>query len=762
MSRVPSQDFDDRWAPDHAAILSTKVARPPVQADCVARSRLVRRLQESQAPVVALAAPAGYGKTTLLGEWADCDPRPFAWLSLDAGDDEPAVLLHAIAVALEHAHLLEADVVGEVDRAGSPAEGLARLGTALHALPVPYVLVLDDVHLVRRRQCRAIIATLVASLGPAAQLAVAGRGVAGVVPVARLRAQGRVLEMGVDELALDEEEAILVLTRAGVVVSRRKATEIARLTEGWAAGVYLAALSLKARAAEGATRFKFSGNHRLVRDYLRLELISRLDEDEIRFLTRTSVLDRICGSLCDGLVERDDSAAVIESLEQSQLLVVPLDSEREWYRYHNLFRQMLRGELDRREPHLADELNRRAADWCELNDAPEAAIDYAARAGDDSRVERLVEDVALTVYRAGRAEVAKRWLDNLDDETARRRPALGLFAVWLHALDGRALDAQRWADEVQQPAAERPGNREVGAVRALVRALLCLGGAAGLLEDAQIALDGIPLRSPWRPTALLAAAVGYRLAADEDAADAHLADAVESALSARATDAAALALAQRSLMALERGDTDAATAFAAAAQGIIEEAGLAGYGVSGLAYAASARAALEQGDPRLAAEWLAPAERCAQVLTHAVPWLAVQVRLELANVRLALADASAARTLLVEADAIRRRRPSLGTLDAAADALGAQLLSLDRPEASWASALTSAELRLLPLLTTHLSFREIGERLFVSRNTVKTEAISMYRKLGVSSRSDAIDRAVELGLVDLGVGPSRRVRGRVG
>ena len=248
-----------------------------------------------------------------------------------------------------------------------------------------------------------------------------------------------------------------MLTRAGVVVSRRKATEIVRLTEGWAAGVYLAALSLKARAAEGATRFKFSGNHRLVRDYLRLELVSRLDEDEIRFLTRTSVLDRICGSLCDGLVERDDSAAVIESLEQSQLLVVPLDSEREWYRYHNLFRQMLRGELDRREPHLADELNRRAADWCELNDAPEAAIDYAARAGEDSRVERLVEDVALTVYRAGRAEVAKRWLDNLDDETARRRPALGLFAVWLHALDGRALDAQRWADEVQQPPRSGPG-----------------------------------------------------------------------------------------------------------------------------------------------------------------------------------------------------------------------------------------------------------------------------------------------------------------
>jgi LuxR family maltose regulon positive regulatory protein len=193
---------------------------------------------------------------------------------------------------------------------------------------------------------------------------------------------------------------------------------------------------------------------------------------------------------------------------------------------------------------------------------------------------------------------------------------------------------------------------------------------------------------------------------------------------------------------------DAATAFAAAARGIIEEAGLVAYGVSGLAYAASARAALEQGDPRLAAEWLAPAERCAQLLTHAVPWLAVQVRLELARVRLALADASAARTLLVEADAIRRRRPSLGTLDAEAGALGIQLLNLDRPEASWASALTSAELRLLPLLTTHLSFREIGERLFVSRNTVKTQAISIYRKLGVSSRNQAVTRARELGLLE--------------
>ncbi|HET6172079.1 MAG TPA: LuxR C-terminal-related transcriptional regulator [Gaiellales bacterium] len=727
------------------------------------RSELIRRLRDAQAPVIALGAPAGYGKTMLLGQWADSDPRPFAWLSLDSGDDDPAVLLHSISVALEHAQVLDADVVRAVDSAGASSEGLARLATALFAPPVPFVLVLDDVHVIRRPACRAVVATLAASLGPDVQLAIAGRNVvAGVVPVARLRAQSRVLELGVEELALDEDEAILVLSRAGVVLSRRKAAEIARVTEGWAAGVYLAALSLNARAAEGDTRLNFGGNHRLVRDYLRLELISRLDEDEIRFLTRTSVLDRMCASLCDALVERDDSAAVIESLEQSNLLVVPLDAERQWYRYHHLFRQMLRGELERREPYLADELNRRAADWCEDNGALDAAVDYADRAGDASRVERLVEDLAVSAYRAGRARDAKRWLANLDEAVARRRPQLGLFAVWLHALDGRALDAQRWADEVDKAAAGGVKDRGIGACKALVRALLCVGGVSGLLEDAQIALEGIPLGSPWRPTALLAASVGHLLAGHDDEADAHLADAVESALSAHATDVAALALAQRSLMALERGDAEAGTAFAAAAQGIIEEAGLVEYGVSALASAASARAALEQGDPRLAAAWLPPAERRVPLLTYAVPWLAVQVRLELARVRLALADASAAHTLLAEADAIRRRRPSLGTLDAAAERLGDRLLNLERPDASWASTLTGAELRLLPLLTTHLSFREIGERLFVSRNTVKSEAISMYRKLGVSSRSDAIDRAVELGLVDVGGDLLRRSRRHVG
>ena len=265
-----------------------------------------------------------------------------------------------------------------------------------------------------------------------------------------------------------------------------------------------------------------------------------------------------------------------------------------------------------------------------------------------------------------------------------------------------------------------------------------------------------PAGSLWRPTALLALGVAQRLAGDEKRADATLIRAVESAAAAGASDTQIAALSERSLLASARGahaDADALVRDATAVAGATR---LGASVTRALELATAARAALYRGDRETAVGEIAHANRLRPLLTHAVPWLSVQAGIELARAHLALADVDAARALLHEIDDVLRVRPHLGALVDETALLRSQICALEEPDGRWAQSLTSAGLRLLPLLATHLSFREIGERLFVSRNTVKTQAISVYRKFGVSSRSEAIARAVELGLMAATAVPGQR------
>jgi LuxR family maltose regulon positive regulatory protein len=277
-----------------------------------------------------------------------------------------------------------------------------------------------------------------------------------------------------------------------------------------------------------------------------------------------------------------------------------------------------------------------------------------------------------------------------------------------------------------------------------------------MLEDAAAAYDAVPPGGVWEPTVLVALGVAHHLAGDDDRADATLARAVESAAAVGAVDTQIAALSERSLLAAARGAHADADALACEASATAGSRRLGASVMRALELAASARAALHRGDRERAESEITHANRLRPLLTHAVPWLSVQVGIELARAQLTLADVAAARSLLLEVDAVLRLRPELGRLVDDAAVLRTQIRALEEPDGRWASSLTSAELRLLPLLATHLSFREIGDRLFVSRNTVKTQAISVYRKFGVSSRSDAIERAAELGLVDATAVPVQR------
>lgn len=280
----------------------------------------------------------------------------------------------------------------------------------------------------------------------------------------------------------------------------------------------------------------------------------------------------------------------------------------------------------------------------------------------------------------------------------------------------------------------------------MTRALLCRDGVERMGADARIALEGLAPASTWRGTALLLEGIALLLEGEVERADPVLARAVELATDAAALPAAATALAERSLVAIQHRDWHRAEALAERALRISREGSLDDYLHTALVHVVAARTALHRGDGPRAREHLAQAARLRPLLTYAIPTVAVQTLLELVRAYLALDDAAGARAVLRDARDILQLRPDLGILPEQAEKLRAKLATISGATVG-ASSLTTAELRLLPLLVTHLSFPEIGERLYISRHTVKTQAISVYRKLGASSRSQAIDRASELGLL---------------
>jgi LuxR family transcriptional regulator, maltose regulon positive regulatory protein len=694
-------------------------------------------------------APPGYGKTTALAQWAARDGRQFAWVSLDHRDNDPVVFLTYVAEALNADGTVEPAVfkalTGPDDSVWT--SGLPRLGVALASRPEPLVLVLDDVHELENHGCLDALVALLPHVPRGSQLVLSGRTEVRL-GLPKLRADGELLELGPPALALNDAEALALVAAAGVDVTEAEAEELNEHVEGWAAGLYLAALSLDGGTSSLAT---FGGDDRFVTDYLRSEELANVEPAELDFLLRTSILDRMCASLCDALLERDDSGQMLERLEHDNLFVVPLDHQRRGYRYHHLFREMLQAELRRREPELQATLNRRAASWCEANGQPEVAIEYSAAAGDTDAVARLVTACAFPYYRSGLVTTLERWLEMFDDPALLERyPAIGVFGIWVHALRGRPDEAERWALTVETSSPFKdpmPDGSPFEAWAAMVRALLCRDGVERMQIDAELAVSSLSPASPWRPASVLLHGVAVLFAGDLDRAEVILDQAAEAAVAAGAVWVGVVACSERALLAFERGDLLGAESELARAGAFVDDAPSAEYVVTAILLAVTARVAIAKGQGARARQTLVSAQRLRPTLTHALSWFAVQAQLELAKAHLALSDARGAATLLQEANDILRRRSKLGTLVTEAEDLGAQV-SLAKQSSGWPSTLTAAELRLLPLLTTHLTFREIAERLYVSRNTVKTQAISAYRKLDASSRSEAIERAIELGLVD--------------
>jgi LuxR family maltose regulon positive regulatory protein len=747
-ARRPERDLRS-WVGSSFELVESKLHPPPARPGIVPRTGLVDRLLASAAvPVVCVVAPPGYGKTTMLAQWAQRTPHRVSWVSVDQRGNDATALLTYIAVALDRVEPIDPRVVrGLVAPGASIVGAVPRLAAAMAAMTQPVALVLDHLELLENQECLDAVAELAVRLPEGAQLLVASR-VRPPLPVALLRAQGQMVELGVDVLAMDQREARALLEGARVQLTPAEEVELTSRTEGWPVGLYLAALAHKAGGPRRNAWVGFTGDDRFMADYLRSELLAHLPPELMSLLTRTAVLERMCGPLCDAVLETTGSGQVLASLEESNLLLVPLDRRRRWYRYHHLFRELLRAELERREPELVSELHRRAASWCEANGLPETAIDHAQAAGDADRVARLVWKLALPAYGAGRVDTTRRWFGWFEDQgLVGRHPTVAALGAWLQALVGQPVAAERWADAAEQGPATGtlPDGSTVQSYLTLLRALLCRNGLDRMQADTQAALDKLSPESQWQATAQLLEGIGYLLADQADRADPILANAAEIATGAGALPAAAIALAERSLVAMRHEDWKRAAALAEQAADVVRTGRLDGYIASALVHAVVARVAAHRGDVLGAQEQLGRATRLRPLLTYALPYFAVQTLLELGRSCLALDDPTGARAVLRQARDVLRRRPDLGILAAQVDELRSQL-DTSRGGTVGVSSLTLAELRLLPLLSTHLSFREIGERLYVSQHTVKTQAMSVYRKLGVSSRGQAVQLAQQLGL----------------
>jgi LuxR family maltose regulon positive regulatory protein len=487
-----------------------------------------------------------------------------------------------------------------------------------------------------------------------------------------------------------------------------------------------------------------------VSDYLWSELLAHVSADEFRFLTRTAVLERLSGPLCDAVLETSGSAATLESLTRSNLFLIPLDPTGDWYRYHHLFRDLLRAELVRADAELVPRLLARATDWCEANGQPESAIAYAQAAGDVDRVALLVGQWAPPVYQSGRVATAERWLDWVEEKGALERNALvAVLGAVLASLWGRSAQAERWA-EVAERAVDRgrlpDGSSSIDPWLSLMRAQLCQEGVARMRAEAELALRTLGEGSRARPHALLLLGAARLLAGEIDEADDLFADVVEEGLGLGTLEEVAVALGERAVISIGRGAWVEGEEFVDRALQTIRRSRMQAYPTSAFVNAVAARVALHREQAQRAQEFLARAQRLRPRLTYALPWIAVAARLELARAYLALADAGGARTMLREIDVLLRRRPNLGRLTDEVQELRSSLLPI-RVKAPGASTLTAAELRVIPYLATHLAYREIGERLSLSRHTVKSHSTAIYRKLNVTSRTDAMERARALGLL---------------
>jgi LuxR family transcriptional regulator, maltose regulon positive regulatory protein len=743
-----------------SVIPATKLHIPSVRPGIVPRDGLVELLVRGRSrKLTLLGASAGFGKTTLLAEWcaSESEERAFAWVTLDPADNDPVRFWSCAMEALESVEPGTGAGARAALRAGRGAlmdVALPLLVNDLAQLGRPLVLVLDDYHQIRDDLVHESVDYLIQHLPDAVHLAIATRSDP-PLPLGRLRARGEMTELRAAELRLSADEAAALLRAA--LGDDLDAADVARLvsrTEGWAAGLYLAALSLRGRTDAREFIGSFTGDDRHIVDYLSSEVLAGQSAELRGFLVETSVLQRLSGPLCDAVTGRSDSAELLARIERDNLFVVPLDTTREWYRYHLLFGELLRHELQRSHPERMAKLHRRAHDWYRAEGAISDAIEHATAAGEADDAAELIASHWNDYFNRGHLDTVDRWLAALPPQAVTGDPRLAMARAWL-ALDRGAIDeADRWIVAAEARLDADPDDTWDAAVRADAAVLRSTHSfKAGDLDRAEEAarhvLEVVPAGAPFPrfvAACILCVSAHWRGRHEEAVAT------LEPALRMAESDGNQLGQSYAlGYLALARGalaDANEAEELSSRAIGLSEAGGFSEHFVAMIGHLARGRLE-ERGGELEAAERtlgraLALARRGAGALELGSALIA------LAQVRLTRGERGGAAALVAEARETIEACAAPGEL---APALAAAERSLRAPSrragrpASERDELTEREIAVLRMLDGELSRREIADSLYVSLDTVKTHIRGIYRKLGAGTREDAVAGARRRGLI---------------
>jgi LuxR family maltose regulon positive regulatory protein len=600
-------------------LLTTKLYVPPVRPKLVHRPRLIERLNEGLDRKLALvSAPAGFGKTTLLSEWVAGTDRPVAWVSLDKGDDDLTRFWAYLITALQSVQPNLGETALAALRSRQPPliePLLTGLINEIVTLSPPFVLVLDDVHVIANQQIHDGLTFLLDNLPPQMHLVLSSRSDP-PWPLARLRARGEMTELRASDLRFSEQEAAAFLNEVmNLDLSAEDVAALEDRTEGWIVGLQMAALSMRGRKDGSALIAALTGTHRFILDYLVEEVLDQQSPAVQEFLLHTSILERLTAPLCNALTDGRNSRAILTQLEQANLFLVPLDDERRWYRYHRLFADLLRSRLERTHPDQVPVLHRRASEWYQQNGLIAEAVSYALAAGDVEQVARLVGGTALSMMEHGELITLERWLDALPDEVVRSQPWLCIAHAWMLGFTGQLDAVEPLLRDAEKAAAAYDGSPEgprsvlsngeghrirghIAGIRALVAGMR--GDALQAVERAREALEHLPaddlLTRGW---AAMALALNLYQSGDVAAGDQALAETVAISRGTGDSHVAVLTLCNLAAVQTQRGQLlKAAATFRDALQLADEHAARAGrrLPVSGYAHTYLAKVLCEWND----------------------------------------------------------------------------------------------------------------------------------------------------------------------
>lgn len=725
-------------------IIDAKLHPPQPHPDWVARPRLLQELDEAvPRPVVLIAAPAGFGKTTLITQWLADDrvPATAAWVSLDARDDDPDRLLTHVSLALELAGCRPPE---QVAASGMPRGDDALAGVVadlLHALDAfghELVLVLDDFHVLQDPACHRQVELLIQHLPRNAHLVISTRADPGL-RLGRLRAAGRLGELRAADLAFTPDEAASMLSAEHAHVSDQALYDLVERTEGWAAGLYLAALSMSRRADPDEFVREIHGANRFIGDYLSEEVLAAHSPDVREFIKEVSILEQFSAPLCDSVTGKSGSVTILRDLERTNLFLVPLDESRTWYRFHHLLASVARSELEFESPERVPLLHSRAANWFQGHGLVDEAVTHSLASGSTHEAGRLVQANWLNYVADGAGATVQGWLQALGP--AFEDPLTRVPAAWMAALSGDAEGLEAHLSALEELGSVGPladGTRSVEAAICLIRGLFGYDGPTVMARCVRRALeletDG---RSPFYSIAQLAA--GHLAYVEGD-----LDEAVSMLTMSAQNDAAPaiirmLALSCWSWAAEELGHQQLSMALAVEAMGIVEAHRLGTTLQSSLAYTALGRAQTASGDLRAAEITIEKGLALRRRNPAQGPWGNIHHLIAAARLAAASGELLMAQHLADEAwQGIRRFPDGMESMAERLHAVEGQIRAT-RGDLEWErEPLTDRELEILRLLQGSLSLGEIARELYISSNTVKTHAKAVYRKLHASSRAEAV------------------------